>query len=226
MPGLLSQLITVLRKDFLLEWRTRSRMGAVLFFGAMTLLLFSFAGGADSDSLRHNAPGYLWLALLLASTLSLGESFRVEAEDNALEGLRLIPLDPRALFLGKAIANAILLLLLGLVFLPLSMGLYGVHQLIEPGSLLAILALGTAGLAGPGTVYAAMTSRARGRDVMLPLLLFPLVVPVLLATVKATSLCFDGDAMRQLPSWTTLLAVFDIIYWSLGALLFERVIED
>ncbi len=222
----LAQTFAVFRKDVLLEWQGRSRASAVIFFSGMTLLLFSFAVGPNREVLSRHASGYLWLALLLSSVLSLGESFRVETEDDALEGMRLLPVDPRALFFGKAFSNFLLLLALGLLLVPAALVLYSAEVRGSWGLLLAALTLGTGGLAAPGTLYAAMTSQARGRDVLLPLLLFPLVVPVLLASVKATSLAMTGDPMNQGGSWLGVLVCFDLVYWSLPAILFGRVIED
>ena len=226
MIGVLRQTVAVFRKDILLEWQGRSRVSAVVFFSAMTLLLFSFAVGPNREVLARHAAGYLWLALLLSSVLSLGESFRVETEDDALEGMRLLPVDPRALFFGKAFSNFVLLFGLGLLLIPASLLLYSAHIVGSIPVLLAAVFLGTAGLAAPGTLYAAMTSQARGRDVLLPLLLFPLVVPVLLAAVKATNLAMTGDPMQQAASWLGVLLCFDVIYWTLPAILFGRVIED
>ncbi|MEE2828309.1 MAG: heme exporter protein CcmB [Myxococcota bacterium] len=222
----LRQTFAILHKDLLVDLRSMRRVGAVSLFGAMTLLLFSFAGGTETHLLRQHAAGYLWLALLLSSSLALSESFRVELEDDALEGLSLLPVDPRALYYGKALANLLFLLALACILLPLCFGLYGT-ELKEPiGGLVLLTVFGLAGLAGPGTLYAAMTSRARGRDVMLPLLLFPLVVPVLVAAVKGTALVFAGDPMEQLGSWLKLLIVFDLVYWSLCGLLFGKVVDS
>jgi len=221
----LSSLGAALRKEVLLQWRTRSRVVAVLVFGATTLLLFSFAVGPDYALLGRMAAGFLWLALLLSSTLTLSESFHTETEQRALEGLLLLPADPRALYYGKALANALQLFVLGVALLPMMVILYDV-SIPRPLGLLCVIALGAAGLAAPGTLYAAMTSQLRANQALLPLLLFPLVVPVLLASVKAAGLLLHGDPMRQLPSWQMLLACFDAIYWSLCGLLFERVVED
>jgi heme exporter protein B len=217
--------LTALRKDMLLQWRGRMQMVAIFAFGAAALLLFSFAIGPDSLALRQHAAGFLWLALLLASTLSLAESFEQEMEEQALEGLLLLPASARGLYYGKAIANWIQLSVLGAALVPVMVVLYdaGTLRLL---SLLGVIVLGAAGLSAPGTLYAAMTAQARGRQTLLPLLLFPLVVPVLLASVKATSLLILGDPMGQLGPWATLLVAFDVIHWSLGGLLFGRVVED
>ncbi len=220
------QILGVLRKDMLLDWRGQRRAVSVFLFGTITLLLFSFAVGPDSEALARHASGYLWLALVLSSTLALGESLRVELEDDALEGLSLLPVDPRALFYGKALANVLFLAMLSLLLVPLGMVLYGVHIEGSVFDLGLLLLLGIAGLAGPGTLYSAMTARARGRDAMLPLLLYPLVIPVVLASVKGTQLVFTGDPMNQMGGWLQLSAAFDIVYWSLCGVLFGKVIDS
>lgn len=226
MPSWPTQTLIVLRKDLLLSWRGRARIVAMIAFAVVALMLFSFAVGPNSEVLSRHAGGYLWLALLLASVLSLGESFRLELEDAALEGLQLLPVDPRALFFGKALANALWLFLLGLVLVPASLALYGASIKGSAPALTAFIGLGSLGLAGPGTLYSGMTSRAQGSDVLLPLLLFPLVVPVLLAATKGTSLALLGDPMDQGGSWGAILVCFDLVYWSLCPLLFGRVLDD
>jgi heme exporter protein B len=226
LPSLLGATWVLVRKDLLLEWRTRARANALVFFALATLLLFSFALGPDTTILRRAAGGTLWLAILRASVRALGESFRVEQENAALDGLRLAQADARALFLAKSLANALLLMLLGTVILPVLAALAGVTLVQGPGPMAAILVLGALAIAGPGTLYAAIASQARARDVLLPLLLFPVLIPALVAAAKATSLVFEGDPMLQFQSWLGLLAGFDLVYWSLGFVLFPRVIED
>ncbi|MGZ4808906.1 MAG: heme exporter protein CcmB [Thermoanaerobaculia bacterium] len=218
-------LTAALRKELLLQWRTRAQMMAVFVFGAAALLLFSFAVGPIAEALRQFSAGFLWLGLLLSSTLTLAESFHEEMENRALEGLLLLPSDPRALYYGKALANWLQLVILGVALVPVMVVLYdaGTTRLF---SLLAIILLGAAGLSAPGTLYAAMTAQVRSKQTLLPLLLFPLIVPVLLAAVKATSLVILGDPMGQARSWISLLVAFDAIYWSLCGLLYGRVVEE
>lgn len=225
-PGLLASTLIVVKKDLLLEWRTRTRLNALLFFSIATLLMFSFALGPDSKLLEKNAPGYLWLGLLFASVLSLSESFRVEAENGALDGVRLAPANTRAIFLGKALSNALLLWLLSLVVTPIAIGLYGVSVKEGLPRLSLVLLLGSLAIAAPGTLYAAISANARARDVLLPLLLFPVLIPGLLASVRATGLAMEGDPMGQGNSWLGLLVAFITLYWSLGFALFPRVVED
>ncbi|HEX6178376.1 MAG TPA: heme exporter protein CcmB [Thermoanaerobaculia bacterium] len=218
-------MIAALRKELLLQWRTRAQFLAVFVFGATALLLFSFAIGPNAQDLRKFSAGFLWLGLLLSSTLTLAESFHAEMENRALEGLLLLPSDARALYYGKAIANWLQLTLLGIALVPVMVILYdaGTTRVL---SLFGIVALGAAGLSAPGTLYAAMTAQVRSKQTLLPLLLFPLIVPALLASVKATSLLVLGDPMDALGAWLSLLVAFDAIYWALCGLLYGRVVED
>jgi heme exporter protein B len=218
-------LTAALRKEMLIGWRSRGQMMAVFVFGAAALLLFSFAVGPIAEALRQFSAGFLWLGLLLSSTLTLAESYHAEMENRSLEGLLLLPSDPRALYYGKAIANWLQLWLLGIALTPVMVILYdaGTMRILQ---LVGVIGLGAAGLSAPGTLYAAMTAQVRSKQTLLPLLLFPLIVPALLAAVKATSLIILGDPMNQSRSWIGLLIAFDAIYWALCGLLFGRVVEE
>lgn len=224
--GLVAATLALLRKDLLIEWRTRARLNAIIFFALATLLMFSFALGPDTKLLEKNAGGYFWLAILFASVLALGESFRVESENACMDGVRLAPADPRAIFLSKALGNTLLLTALGALLVPVMVALYGVRIITSFTDLGLILLLGCLALSAPGTVYAAISSNARARDVLLPLLLFPLVIPALLSAAKATTLVLQGDPMNQFNSWLGLLGGFNLIYWGVGFVLFPRIIED
>jgi heme exporter protein B len=225
-PGWIRQTGAVLRKDLLIGWRSKARLLALALFALTMLLLFSFAIGPNTASLRAHAGGYLWMGVLVSSTLLLAQNFQIETEGGALEGLLLLPVDPRALFYGKALANLVLLVVLTLITLPLLLVLYDIGLDRGDWLLAVVIVLGCAGVSAPGTLYSALTSRAGAQQLMLPVLLFPLVIPCMLAAVKATGLLLTGDPMEQAPSWTVLLVCFDLIYWSLGGLLFARVIEE
>jgi heme exporter protein B len=218
--------VTILRKDLLIEWRTRARATALIFFSFASLLLFSFAIGADPKPLLKGAGGFLWLALLFSSILSLAESFRVESENSALEGLRLLPADPYGIFIGKALGNALILSGIGIVLVPIAIALFDAHLALGFPRLAGVIVLGSLAIAAPGTLYAAIAAHARARDVLLPVLLFPLLVPALVSVAKATALILLGDPMMEIGSWLLLLSLFGIIYWALGTILFPRVIEE
>ncbi|MBN1334867.1 MAG: heme exporter protein CcmB [Deltaproteobacteria bacterium] len=218
-------LLQLVRKDLLVGWHGRARLVGLSTYAVTLLLVFSFALGPDTATLHDHASAYAWVALLSASTLLLAQSFLQEVEGGALEGLLLLPVSPVALFYAKALANLLLLLVLAGVLLPLGAVLFDVSPSGPPLALAGILALGCAGLVAPGTLYAALTARVASQQVLLPVLLFPLVVPPVLASVKATALLVDGDPMGQLGAWAGLLVAFDVLYWSLCGVLFGRVLE-
>lgn len=220
-----AQLGAVLRKDLLLALRGRGRILSHLLFALTVLLLFSFAAGPNRAVLQRHAAGYLWLAILLGSTLSLAESIRVEIEDGALTTLRLFPTDARAWFLGKALAHAAVLGAITVVLVPVAIGLYAVEPRGPLWALAGSLFLGVLALTGVGTLHSTLAAQTRGKDVLLPLLLYPVVVPVLVGGVKATALSFEGDPMAQAGSWLLLLLCFDLVTWAASLLLVERVLE-
>ncbi|MBW3563365.1 MAG: heme exporter protein CcmB [Acidobacteria bacterium] len=213
-----------LNRELRLQWRSRAAWLAAAAFGVITLLLFSFGVGPRAALLSDLAASFLSLALLLASSLTLAESFQEEIRDGALETMLLLPVTARTIYYGKAISNTLLLCAISLILLPMALVLYDIPG-DGLGKVALILFAGSAGLAAPGTLYAAMTAKTRARALILPLLLFPLIVPVLLAMSKAAMLALTGDAMNQLSSWVTLLLIFDAIYWSLCGLLFPRVVD-
>ena len=217
--------LNVLWKDLIIEWKARSRTVALLSFAYTVLLLFAFAVGPDAVALRKHAGAYLWLGLLLCSTLLLDRTMRIEFEAGAIERLLLTPISAPGLFFGKALSNTVQLWLVGLFSVPLVFVVCDA-TVVESGWILALaIALGSAGLAAPGTLYSAMIAQLSGRQLLLPLMLFPLVVPVIVAAVKTTSLVMLGDPMDQSGSWLALLACFNLVYWSLCGVLFGRVVE-
>lgn len=221
----LRQVLEILRKDLLIEWKARTRGVALACFMVTVLLIFSFAVGPDTATLQAHAGAYLWLSLLFSSTLLLAQSFQVEVESGALETVMLAPTRAPAVFFGKALANLFQLILLAICAAPAVVALFDGRIEESPGYLAATVVLGAAGLAAPGTLYAALTARLGSRQLLLPLMLFPLVVPCLLASVKATTLVMLGDPMVQIPSWLQVLAAFDLLYWSVCGVLFERVMD-
>ncbi len=224
--GALTQIGWILWKDLLVEWRGRARTTALATYAVTLLLLFSFSIGPNTQLLRELAPAYLWLAILSASTLLLAQSFQLEVESGAIDGLLLAPTRPGSIFFGKAIANTALLTLLGLICLLIGLGLFDLQPRGSFAVIIGGIALGCAGLSAPGTLYAALTARLPSQQLMLPVLLFPLVVPTLLASVKVTGLQLQGDPMGQTGSWTMLLVCFNLVYWSLGGVLFGRVVQE
>jgi heme exporter protein B len=222
----LRQIGAIVMKDLLIEWRSLARSTAVFVFALSLVLLVAFASGGTGTDLRKQAGGALWIGLLLASTRSLDRSFAVEMEQGALEGLVLWPVDPLAVYYGKAIANMLVLVLVGFALTPLVIALFDAPIKGSPVLFAAYIILGSAAIAAPGTIFALITERARGASVMLPVLLLPLVTPAVLAASRGCEVLVEGDPMNQAPAWLGVLATFNVVHWSLSGWLFAKVLEE
>jgi len=222
----MNQLWVILQKDLWIEWRTKTRVFGLICYAATLMLLFAFAVGPDRQALADHASAYVWMSVISVSTLLLAQSFQQEVDSDALEGMMLIPVKPWALFYGKAIANLIWLLLLAIITLPIAVVLFELNPGAAPGSFALVLVLGCGGLAAPGSLYSGLTARLASQQLMLPVLLFPLVVPTVLASVKATNLLCNGDPMDEADAWLSVLVALNLIYWSLCGLLFSKVVDE
>ena len=215
----------VLWKDLLTERRSKESLNALFFFAVLLLFLFEFALGPDRERLTAALPGLLWLGFILAGLLGLGRTFLVERENDCWEGLLLTPGDKGAIYLGKLAVNFLLMAAVAIVLL----GLFGIFYNVDLWGSLAplsvVIFLGTVGLASVGTLFGAMTSQVRARELLFPLLLLPVQVPVLLGTVKATEAVLQGLALAEVAHWLKLLAAADLVYLVVGILTFEFVLE-
>ena len=216
----------ILWKDLLAERRTKVNFNAVVAFAAVMLLLAGFALGPDAEALRNAAVGIIWLTILFAGVLAFNRSYHGELETGALEALLHYPGDRRAIFVGKLAANLTFVLLVELVVVPLAAVLYHVEILHAAPALAGVLFLGTVGFVTLGTFYAAMASRVRGREVLLPLLLFPMTTPLLLAAVECSRAVLHGDVMGDWRAWLRILVAFDAVFLASTFLAFEYVIEE
>jgi heme exporter protein B len=221
-PRFLSKLLALYWKDLLTEYRTREVVNASLVFAQMVLVLFNFAFDLPNEQALTVAPGILWVTFAFAGVLSLGRAFAREHDRGTLEGLLLAPVDRGALYLAKLLANATFMLVVEAVSLPAFVALFNL-SIDWPLALLVTL-LGTFGFAGIGTLLAAMSANTRAREVMLPLLLFPLTVPVLISAVKATAQALGAPPDEAHP-WVGLLIAFDAVFLSLSLLIFEYVVD-
>ncbi|MCC6641812.1 MAG: heme exporter protein CcmB [Deltaproteobacteria bacterium] len=218
-------LLAVLWKDLLSEWRSRDRAVAMLLFSLLVVVIFHFSlPPASPDEARTLAPGLLWVATVFAALLGLGRAFALELENDALSGLALAPADRGWIFLGKALANAVLIFAVQLVTAA-ALGLaFDVPLAEHAGRLAALLALGALGLAGAGTLFGAVAVRTRFRELVLPLLLLPLLVPVVVAGVRATATLLETGALAVEP--LRLLLVTDAVFWIGSYVLFEFVLDE
>lgn len=213
-------------KDVRVELRARERLNAMLFFAALILFIFNFALGPDREKLREAAPGLLWLAFLFTGMLGLGRSFQAERENECFEELLLTPGDRESLYFGKLVGNILFMIMAEVLILPLFAILYNLDIWRWLPELLGVALLGTVGFSAIGTLLAAMTAHLRAREVMLPLLLFPLTVPVILGAVHASDSLLAGRGLADAGHWVKLLAGFDVVFLAVCPLLFEFVLEE
>jgi heme exporter protein B len=210
-------------KDLSLESRSREMLSSMFIFGLLVILIFSFSFDLRVDNAVQVAPGVLWVSITFAGMLGLARSFVLERDQGCLDGLLLCPVDRSAIYLGKMLSNLIFISLAEAIVIPLCFALFnlGFKLLLVP-----VILLGTIGFSAVGTIVSAMTVHARAREVMLPILLFPLVLPVLIAAVKVTGGVLDEQPWAELANWMQLLVGFDVIFVTVSYLAFEYVLEE
>lgn len=214
----------LIAKDLAIERRTRESLSVMFVFSVMVLVILNFAFELRVENVLQVAPGALWVAFAFAGVLGLNRSLAREREDGCLEGLMLAPMDRSAIYVAKAVANALFMAGTEVIILPLFTVLFGIN-VVRP-DLLVVLLLGTVGLAAVGTLLSAMAVHARARDVLLPVLLLPISVPLLIAAVRATAGLLDGAGLAGVSGWLRLLAGFDVVFAVVSFLTFEYVLEE
>lgn len=212
-------------KDLTIEGRSKETLNSLFFFSLLLLFLFQFALGPDRARLASALPGLLWLGFILSGLLGLGRTFVGERENDCWDGLRLAPGDKSAIYLGKLAGNLLLMLLVETILLALFATFFNVDIGQALPGLALIIALGTIGLAAVGTLFAGMTAHVRARELLFPVLLLPVQVPVLLGTVKATEAVLLGEPLGAVANWLGLLTAADVIYVAIGVLTFDFVLE-
>lgn len=214
----------IVAKDVMAELHTREMVSAMLIFSILAMLIFSFALDLRGAMARAAAPGVLWATVAFAGTLGLSRSLAREQQTGCIDGLLLAPMDRSAIFFGKALGNLIFMAIVEIILLPLFSALFDVG-LLRTGVVL-VTALGTVGYAAVGTLLAAIAVNTRAREVMLPILLLPLVIPALISAVQATGSLVEGGTMAEIGGWVRLLIVYDLIIVAVSMLTFEYIVEE
>jgi len=214
----------ILWKDLRAEWRSREMLTAMLVFALLVIFIFNFALALDAGTRANVTAGVLWTTLAFAGSLGLNRSFNMEKEQGCLDGLLLAPAERTAIYLAKMVLNLLSMLLTAAIIFPLYSLFYNTNLLHPQLALIVLLA--ALGYASSGTLLAAMAVQARTRDILLPILLFPLILPLLLAAVRFTSGVLAGTAFAELRTWFDLILVYDLVFLGLGILLFDWVIEE
>jgi heme exporter protein B len=221
---MLGAALAIARKDLRVERRSKEVINAAFSFSLVVLLLFSFTFDPSGEETRAISGGLLWLVYIFAGVLVLNRSFARETQNDCLDALIAAPVSGAAIFLGKTLANAAFLLALEVATLPLFGIFYNVRWEVNLGALLLVLVLSTWAFTVVGTMFSALTVSVRLREIMLPLLVFPITVPALLAAVRLTTTIFSEQPLGPEMPWLRLLVGFDVIFTLLGAMLLEEVL--
>jgi len=217
-------LYAIIWKDLAAELRSRELLSAMLVFALLVILIFNFALELDAQARATVTAGVLWVTFAFAGTLGLNRSMAMEKDRGCLDGLLLAPVDRSAIYFGKSIGNLIFMFIVEAIVLPVYSVLYSVN-LFNPGLLLVIL-LGSIGYVAVGTLLSSMAVQTRTRDVLLPILLFPLVIPVLIAAVKGSTGFLQGMDIIDIRPWLNLLVVYDVIFVAIAFMVFDYVVEE
>jgi heme exporter protein B len=211
-------------KDLAVELRSREMVSAMLVFSLLVIMIFNFALELDINTRNNVTSGILWVIFAFAGTLGLNRSMAMEKDRGCLDGLLLAPVDRTAIFGGKVISNLILMLIVAAIVLPVYSVLYAIN-LFLPG-LIAVIVLGSIGYITVGTLLSSMAVHSRTRDVLLPILLFPISIPLLIAAVKASAGFLQGLPMADLRPWINLIVAYNVIFASIAFMVFDFVVDE
>ena len=224
MKAFLNAVLAIFWKDLLAERRSREILGTMLVFALTVTLVFVFAFDLSVAMRSQAAPGVLWVTLCFAGTISLNRSMSLEKDREGFDGLLLAPVDRTAIYFGKALVNWVFLLIIAAIILPL----YALFNNINlfSGGLVGVILLGTLGYILTGTLLSALSLQLRTRDMLLPVLLFPVIIPMLLAAVRASTILLQGGMQGELSTWLSILGGYDLLFAAVGLLVFDKIIEE
>jgi len=222
--GFFRPMAAILWKDLLLELRTRDVVASLFIFALLVVVIFNFALDPAPELVAVTAPGIVWVAFAFSGMLGLNRGFVMEKEQGTMDGLLLSPAGREAIYVGKLLASFLFMVLMEIMIYPVFAALFNLPFFLP--SFIAISLASTLGFAAVGTVFSATAVNTRSRDIMLPLLLMPVTVPVFLGAVKVTGNALAGEGWAASASWFQLVAIFDILFLVVAAFLFEYVLEE
>jgi heme exporter protein B len=223
---MLAKIWAVFRKDLLIELRTKDSLNAMLFFGIVVLVIFNFALESVRDSIRLAVPGVLWVAVAFSGTLGLNRMFASEKENSCLQGLLMLPVDRGLIYIGKMLAATVFMLITEVVILIFSIVFFNLTVWSEIPYLILVFLIGTLGFTAVGALLSAISANTRMREVLLPLILFPVILPILVNAVEATNIILNTVDRGALELPLTIMSVFTIVFATISYLLFDYVLED
>ncbi|KAF5412903.1 MAG: hypothetical protein C5S43_01160 [Candidatus Methanocomedens sp.] len=215
-------------KDLLMEFRTKQMLNSMIIFSLLVIVIFnySFTNVMFSIEVSDIAPGILWIAFTFAGMLGLSRSFAGEKEEGCLDGLRLCPVDPGAIYMGKVTSNLVIMFMIEIIIVPLFMILFNFTDIKSLTALAIVIFLGTLGFILVGTLFSALTVNMRTREILLPVILFPIIIPLIMSAVLATQKVLTSGNIMDAIDEIRLLLVYDVVFFIAAQLLFEYVIED
>ncbi len=220
------KVLAILWKDLLSEFRTKEMIFSMLIFGLMVTVIFNFSFPPGSEFLDEALPGILWMTFVFASLLGMNRSFVYEVDKGCLHGLMLAPMSRAAIYVSKFLVNFLFVLLAELVMLPFFGIFFGMDLLAYLGPLLAVVLLSTLGFAIIGTLFAAISVNTRTREVMLPILHFPVSIPIIIGAVQATAAAMQDQGWAVVWGWLRIIVAFDVVFLVVSLLTFEYIVEE
>ncbi len=218
------KVVAITWKDVLSEMRTREIVFSVLVFTFLVIVIFNFAFGASQETMVLVAPGILWVTFAFAGVLSLNRSFILEKEEGCLEGLMVSPVSREGIYIGKMLGSLLFMLIIEAIALPIFAFLFNLNVLSP--QLIVITVLTTIGFVAVGTLFSALAVNTKAREMVLPLLFLPIVIPIIIGAVKASGLALSGESWSSLSSWLQIIGAFDVIFLVVSFLIFAFVIEE
>ena len=220
----LSKVLVIARKDIIAEMRTKEIIVSVLVFVLLMIVIFNFAFGTDRQLMAAVAPGILWVAFAFAGVLSLNRAFIPEKEENCLEGLMACPVSRETIYVGKMLSSLLFMLTVEAITLPIFALLFNLPVLSL--ELITATVLATLGFVTVGTLFSALSVNTKAREMILPILFLPVIIPVIICAVKASELALAGEAWGSLSSWLQIIVAFDVIFLVVSFLTFNFVVEE
>ena len=221
-----SQVTTIIWKDFITEIKTRELFSSMFIFALLVVIIFIFSINLSLIQASEVGPGVLWVAFLFAGTIGLNRSFMLEKENGCLQGLLLAPMDRTALYFGKLVSNLVFLLIMEVFTLPLFMVFFNIDLLPHLLPLLYVIFVGTLGFCAVGTLLSSLSANLKTRDIMLPILLYPLIIPIIIGSVRMTGQVLAGEPLSSMMNWVSLTLCFDIIYIAISIMVIDFVLEE
>jgi heme exporter protein B len=216
--------MAITRKDLISEFRAREIVVSVLMFTLLVIIIFNFAFGNTQDVMNLTAPGMLWITFAFAGVLSLNRSFIVEKEEGCLEGLMVCPVSREVIYAGKMLGSLVFMIIIEIIALPIFAFLFNLNVLTI--QIITVTFLATVGFVSCGTLFSALAVKTKARELVLPILFLPIVVPVIIGAIKASAVALSGGSWSDMSAWLLIIGAFDAIFLVVSFWIFNFVIEE